>query len=275
MAAAIWVNYQFDLNGWLDGQPFLKEWTGWTLLFLFIFLAGYLIIYLAEGALALPSWRTSMLLLAAPVIFGWKMSAAFDFSLGDDPLKSQYWNQVVYWPLKMVVITLAILAISYWQKGSLALYGATSRHTRLKPYTYLLLCMVPLVIWAASRPSFMEAYPRFARLPLLQTGENVFEILVFELSYGIDFFTIEHFFRGFLILAFLRWAGQSVVLPMAMFYCAIHFGKPVAECISSFFGGVILGVVAMRTASIWGGLVVHLGIAWLMEAAGHIAHHWK
>jgi membrane protease YdiL (CAAX protease family) len=94
--------------------------------------------------------------------------------------------------------------------------------------------------------------------------------LLFELSYGIDFVTIELFFRGFLVLAFVRHAGEEAILPMAVFYCSIHFGKPLAECISSFFGGIILGVVVYKTGSITGGLVVHLGIAWLMEIGGYV-----
>jgi hypothetical protein len=44
------------------------------------------------------------------------------------------------------------------------------------------------------------------------------------------------------------------------------------ECISSFFGGLILGVIAYRTRSIVGGLVVHLGIAWMMEIGGFMGN---
>jgi hypothetical protein len=40
------------------------------------------------------------------------------------------------------------------------------------------------------------------------------------------------------------------------------------EAISSFFGGMLLGIVSYRTQSVWGGLLVHLGIAWLMEIGG-------
>ncbi len=76
------------------------------------------------------------------------------------------------------------------------------------------------------------------------------------------FFTIELFFRGFIILAFIKYGGKNVILPMAVFYCTIHFGKPVAECISSYFGGLILGAIVYNTKSIWGGLIIHLGIAW-------------
>lgn len=96
--------------------------------------------------------------------------------------------------------------------------------------------------------------------------------LLFEISYGIDFITIELFFRGFLVLAFIRYVGQDAILPMAVFYCSIHFGKPLAECISSFMGGLILGIIVYHTQSITGGLVVHLGIAWLMEIGGYLGN---
>ena len=98
---------------------------------------------------------------------------------------------------------------------------------------------------------------------------------LYELSYGIDFVTIEFFFRGFLILAFARYAGKQAILPVAAFYCSIHFGKPLFECITSYFGGIILGAVVFNTRSIWGGLIVHLGIAWLMELAGYLGHLYK
>jgi hypothetical protein len=38
------------------------------------------------------------------------------------------------------------------------------------------------------------------------------------------------------------------------------------EAVSSIFGGYILGVIALQTRSIWGGILVHVGIAWMMEA---------
>jgi hypothetical protein len=59
--------------------------------------------------------------------------------------------------------------------------------------------------------------------------------------------------------------GRGAVLSMAVLYCTLHFGKPMGEAISSIFGGYILGVVAYETKSIWGGVIVHIGIAWMME----------
>jgi hypothetical protein len=70
----------------------------------------------------------------------------------------------------------------------------------------------------------------------------------------------------------MQYAGKDCILPMALFYCTIHFGKPLGECISSYFGGIILGVVIYNTRTIFGGLIVHLGIAWLMELGGYLGN---
>ena len=94
----------------------------------------------------------------------------------------------------------------------------------------------------------------------------------YELSYGLDFLSIELFFRGLLVIGLVRYAGEKAILPMAAFYCTIHFGKPLGECITSFSGGLALGVLAYRTRSILGGLIVHLGLAWMMEVGGWVGH---
>lgn len=136
----------------------------------------------------------------------------------------------------------------------------------------MLLLMVPLIAMASTQPDFLGTYPKLKNILFLQQADPLFYKLLFELSYGSDFFTIELFFRGFLVLAFAKWVGKDAILPMALFYCTIHFGKPMGECISSFFGGILLGLVTFHTKSIWGGLMVHVGIAWLMEIGGYIGN---
>ena len=53
------------------------------------------------------------------------------------------------------------------------------------------------------------------------------------------------------------------------------FGKPLGEDISSFWCGLLLGIISYNTQSIWGGLIVHLGIAWLMEAGSWLGLLFK
>lgn len=151
-----------------------------------------------------------------------------------------------------------------------AFFGLTVRGFRSKPYLLILLLLVPLIALASTRPDFLHTYPKVKNIafisectPLLWPWQ-----LLYEISYGLDFLSIELFFRGLLVIGLARYAGEYAILPMAAFYCTIHFGKPLGECISSFFGGMALGVIALRTRSILGGLMVHLGLAWLMELGG-------
>ena len=134
--------------------------------------------------------------------------------------------------------------------------------------------MVPLIAAASTQPDFLSMYPKLKDIDTALHGvqNKWFYYLLYELSYGSDFISVELFFRGFLILAIINVAGKDAILPMACFYCTIHFGKPLGECISSYFGGMILGIVVYNTRSIIGGLMVHLGIAWLMELGGYVGN---
>ncbi|HVF82472.1 MAG TPA: CPBP family intramembrane glutamic endopeptidase, partial [Flavisolibacter sp.] len=208
------------------------------------------------------------LLLLAPAIFAWKMAAQVNYRFSADFFENEYWNAVIYWPYKVVVICIMLYLVHHFFDRGMPFYGATLRDFSAKPYFIMLLIMVPLVAAASTQKDFLSMYPRMQSIEyLLQPGKGWHQLL-YELSYGLDFFSIELFFRGFLVLAFAKWAGKNAILPMAIFYCTIHFGKPMGECISSYFGGMILGVVAYHTRSIFGGFMVHVGIAWLMELGG-------
>ena len=100
-------------------------------------------------------------------------------------------------------------------------------------------------------------------------------IAIYESLYVLDFYVIEMFFRGFMILAFIKLAGPKAILPVAVFYVTIHFGKPFGEAVSSFFGGALLGIITFYSRSIWGGIIIHMGIALGMEVSAYITHWLK
>jgi hypothetical protein len=91
---------------------------------------------------------------------------------------------------------------------------------------------------------------------------------LFELFYANDFIGVEGMFRGALVIGLSRWLGCRAVLPMALTYMCIHLGKPDLELCSSVIGGYILGVLAWRTHHLWGGIIIHLGIAMFFEVIG-------
>ncbi|HZE84189.1 MAG TPA: CPBP family intramembrane glutamic endopeptidase, partial [Puia sp.] len=158
--------------------------------------------------------------------------------------------------------------------GKSNFFGFTGRGFSSRPYFLILLFLLPLIALASTQHDFLLTYPKVKTIAFINGYAHPSWPwkLLFEISYGLDFVSIELFFRGFLVIGLAQWAGRDAILPMAAFYCTIHFGKPLGECISSFFGGMALGVIAWRTRSILGGLIVHLGLAWLMEIGGWIGN---
>lgn len=156
-------------------------------------------------------------------------------------------------------------------------YGFTLKNFDYKPYFIMLLVMVPLIAAAATQADFLTTYPKFKPWfpPDDIFGLSKFQMTsIFEMTYGLNFISLELFFRGAMVIGMVSIMGRHAVLPMAVTYCFLHFGKPVAECFSSFFGGYLLGVVALYTRSIFGGCIVHMGIAFLMESAAMLHHYF-
>jgi len=281
VAIAITCNYTLGIEPAIVA---LNSWplriAGFFVLFGFIFSAAWLLQF-GLASETIPDKRFFfVLLLAAPAIFAIKITFDEVANYLTQHLSfpwDRYWYRVLDWPLKLLVVFLLVTAIWRWGRFEKPLFGLQAKGFNVQPYLLLLLGMVPLVAFAATQNDFLHTYPKVQRIDdINQYVQHTFPWkLLYELSYGIDFLTIEFFFRGFLILAFARFAGKHAILPVAAFYCSIHFGKPLFECITSYFGGIILGAIVFNTRSIWGGLIVHLGIAWLMELAGYLGHLYK
>jgi hypothetical protein len=272
-AVLVFINYYFGLNDWIFtlDKPF--QYVSWYIIFLAAFSFPYLLMIPLQGQNLFLKKSFTLLLFIAPVLFAWKMAADIDFRFSSTYAVNNYWNRVIYYPIKLAVITAGLFLIWKLFDKEQAFYGTSLKHFHPKPYLIMLLIMLPLIAAASTQPDFLSMYPKLKSIKsFLAHHPSPWYKLLYELSYGIDFVGIELFFRGFLILAFIKWAGKDAILPMACFYCTIHFGKPLGECISSFFGGLILGVVTYHTRTILGGLMVHLGIAWLMELGGFIGN---
>ena len=77
--------------------------------------------------------------------------------------------------------------------------------------------------------------------------------------------SLEFFFRGFILNGLRRALGANAIFVMIVPYCMIHYGKPLPETLGAIGAGLILGTLAMRTKSIWGGVLIHIGVATTMD----------
>jgi membrane protease YdiL (CAAX protease family) len=274
-AVLVFINYYFGLDGLIrKNNSFPIKLVYWYAVFLIAFAIPYLLTSFFKSNGYAGKRTFLILLLIAPFIFALKISLDISYNFLDNPNWNNYWNHIIYWPLLLLIV--AAILFLLWKKydNNQPFYGLTKKNISWKPYLLMLLIMLPLIAIASTQADFLAVYPKLKAVAGVYNEDGIswWHKLLFELSYGSDFIGIELFFRGFLVLAFIKWAGKDAILPMACFYCAIHFGKPLGECISSYFGGIILGVVVYHTRSIYGGLMVHLGIAWLMEAGGYIGN---
>ncbi len=153
-------------------------------------------------------------------------------------------------------------------------YGLRKTGFIIGPYLALLLLAWALVFLGSFVGDLQAFYPRYARSGaafLLNAVPQTSEwslVGIYEMAYASNFIAVEIFFRGFLIFAFSRVLGAQIVMPMVATYCFLHFGKPLTEAISSIFGGYLLGIFAYYSRNIWGGILLHVGVAWAMELAG-------
>jgi hypothetical protein len=190
-------------------------------------------------------------------------------------------KEMLYWSFKVANNLVSFftvffpILIFYWvyEKKNKDLYGLRPRNFDVKPYFTMLLIMLPLMIAASGTDGFQRQYPMYKTSDAheyLGVDEWV-TVAIYEVAYGLDFITVEYLFRGFMVVAMMGVLGRASVLAMAVLYCTLHFGKPMGEAISSIFGGYILGVVAYETRSVWGGVIVHMGIAWMMEVIAFLS----
>ncbi|HMK19822.1 MAG TPA: CPBP family glutamic-type intramembrane protease [Chitinophagaceae bacterium] len=277
-ALMIYLNFHYEIDLKIDEfDSIIIQFFCRYAVFLIAFALPYFFYFLFEGKKYFKSPLILLLIFLSPAIFSWKMVMNTEIHLSNNIYWDYYWNQVTYWPIRLVVLSLILFIIwkIFYSKESF--FGLTVKYFNWKPYLIMLLIMIPLITAASTQPDFLNMYPKLKDVDTALHGvkNKWLYHLLHELSYGSDFISVELFFRGFLILAFVKIVGKDAILPMACFYCTIHFGKPLGECISSYFGGMILGIVVYNTRSIIGGLMVHLGIAWLMELGGYIGNSFR
>ena len=127
-------------------------------------------------------------------------------------------------------------------------------------YVLMFALILPAVIEASMTKSFRHTYP-FYRM----ANRSAFDLWTWEALYAAQFVSLEFFFRGFLLQGLRRVMGSAAIFVMIVPYCMIHYGKPLPETLGAIGAGVILGTLAMRTRSIWGGVLIHIGVAITMD----------
>jgi len=277
MGTLIYLNYWhgLELKYIRGGQNPGEQFLGYYLLYAIPFAIAFFIqrIFFTEHSYFKNYWFW-IILFVAPAFFAFRVN----FTVQEELFKQiwtgdtlRFWQHSLNWVVRVIVLMIPVYLLWWIKDRKHQPFYGTKKLDTLQPYLWMLIIMLPLIAIASTQTDFQALYPRAKFLTALQLPNKTLHYFIYELCYGFDFVSIEFFFRGFLILSLAKICGKHCILPVACFYCAIHFGKPMGEAISSFWGGLLLGIVSYHSRSIWGGLIVHLGIAWMMEVGGWMA----
>jgi membrane protease YdiL (CAAX protease family) len=142
-------------------------------------------------------------------------------------------------------------------------------------YGLCLVVVLPVLFIVSRSDEFASYYPFYK-----QCSRSWFDLLVWEALYVGQFFALEVFFRGFMLVPLRKSLGSGAVFAMCVPYVMIHYGKPYLEASTAFLAGVALGSLAMKTRSIYAGFLVHCTVALAMDslailaAGGFPTHFW-
>ncbi|MBX2966420.1 MAG: CPBP family intramembrane metalloprotease [Cyclobacteriaceae bacterium] len=274
LTICIIFNYKYDFeDSFLDQQSGVTKFAFYALTHAVAYFIPVLLIQLFANKklnLTRDFWVRALFLVA---VISFDRSGLFvePWALNNTHYEISYLAYKIAHNLAGILYIILPVFLFYliYEKPRNGFYGLASKTPDIKPYIMLLLIMLPIIVMASFLPGFQQQYPMYkvtTAHEFLGVPEWV-TVLSYELAYASNFISVEFFYRGFLVIGMAAALGRSAILPMASLYCFLHFGKPMPEAVSSIFGGYILGVIALETRSIWGGIFVHVGIAWLMEIA--------
>lgn len=128
-------------------------------------------------------------------------------------------------------------------------------------YALLFLIFAPVVWLASTRADFQWTYPFYP-----PRGRPLGpDWVAFEIAYFVQFFSVEYFFRGVMVLGLRPALGRASILVMLAPYCMIHFHKPMLEALGAIGAGAVLGCLSYRTRTVLYGWWLHYAVALSMD----------
>lgn len=167
----------------------------------------------------------------------------------------------------IALLVLPMLVIKFWLKEKIADYGwqAGDIATHWLDYVVLATPIVIFAIIASYNTEFSSFYPFYKH-----ADRSWLDFFMWQAIYILQFIAIEFFFRGLLVNGLRLPFGSLSVAIMSLPYLMLHFPKLWPEAMGAILFGFFLGILALKSRSIWGGVAVHVAIAFTMDLSALI-----
>ncbi|TFH02390.1 MAG: CPBP family intramembrane metalloprotease [Calditrichales bacterium] len=203
--------------------------------------------------------KPTILLLGAPLLVTFHRYLG-NFSSGNIDIPAIHPALLMFISAFFMFGLIPLLIIKLIFKESIVEYGVRPGDWRFGLKSVLafspMICL--LLLYPGAQTEEMRLfYPLDHSLQILSP-----KFFLFQLWRGIFFYTAwEFFFRGFLLFGLRRYVGDWMAICIQTIpQCLWHIGMPSGEIISSIAGGVLFGLLALRTGSIFWPFLLHLFI---------------
>lgn len=195
----------------------------------------------------------SVLILAVHKCFG-----SIQYAYNTFPGISEY-NAVIYMFISTFILLglLPIILIRFVFNESLKDYGIILGDWK-KGIKYVSIIFLPIAIFVLYPSIYNREMLNF--YPQSKEVINSTNLLIkFEAIRILLFYTgWEIFFRGFMLFGMRKYVGDAMAICIQIIpSCLWHIGMPTGEIFASIFGGIIFGVMALKTGSILYPYILH------------------
>jgi len=130
----------------------------------------------------------------------------------------------------------------------------------LKITLIFILIMLPLVWIASASSSFANVYPH---LPSAKQSWQVF--VVYEIGLLIYMIAWEFIWRGYMLFGLYEKFGFYSLFIQMIPFVILHNGKPMLETFGAILAGLALGILALRTKSIFYCVMAHMSVMFSID----------
>ena len=219
-----------------------------------------------KGLFSGEQFKPTFILIYTPLLLtAWKYygsvgfydrSIASSFVLANDPgLTAEYFHFTSAF-LMLGLLSLLIIKFVFKEKFSDYGLGVGDWKFGLKVFALLAPILILSTYPSSKMPDFQLEYPFFKN-----AGTTPVKCFNHASAYVFYYVGWEIFFRGMMQFSLRPVLGDwNAVLVQTIASCLVHIGKPDGEIFSSILGGIVWGIIAFRTNSIWYVFLMH----WLL-----------
>jgi len=175
-----------------------------------------------------------------------------------------YLLEYLYWFIGdfFTFFILGIVIIKFGFKEKFSDYGFQLGDIKIGlSFSLLFLLVMIILIWFVSAaPAFAEKYPH---LSSAKSDWNT--LFIYEAGMLLYMFAWEFIWRGFMLFGLEKKFGGYAVLMQMIPFVILHNGKPFLETFGAIFGGIALGILALRTRSIYYCVLTHIGVMFSID----------